>query len=44
MSTYLSAETTKESEPNVTQSKCDIFVEKISQKLAHSVIRPSTVH
>lgn len=41
--TYLGAETAEESEPNVTQSEREVFVEKIPQKFTHSVIGPSAV-
>lgn len=37
---YLSAESAKESEPNMTKSKCQVFVEEITQEFAHSIVRP----
>lgn len=36
--TYLSTKPAIESEPNVAQGERDIFVEKIPQKLTHSVV------
>lgn len=41
---YLCAETAKESIPKMTQSKCEIFVEKVSEKVAHSIVGPTTMN
>lgn len=41
---HLRAESTKEREPKVTNGECEILIEEIAQKLAHSVIGPAAMN
>jgi hypothetical protein len=41
---YLSTKPTEKSIPEMAQSESEIFVEKISQEFAHSIVTPSTMH
>jgi hypothetical protein len=40
---YLSRKSAEESEPKMTKGECEILVEKIAQKFAHSKVRPPSV-
>lgn len=35
---YLCAESTEEGKPDMTESKCKIFIKKISKEFTHSVV------
>lgn len=42
--TYLSAETTEKSIPEVAQREREVLIEEVPQKTAHPIIRPSSVY
>ncbi len=40
----MSREAAEEREPEMTQSRCKVFVEKVAQELADAIVGPSAVH